>query len=305
MAIVYAVLTVSAGSCGSMEASSRAADAPRHRDDGELTGGRASAQLDAAHTALLPAPDSYTNGHSMREHTGSLDKHAHAVSSPDTESETAAGYQPVAAQALAPSAPGPLLAMLTPHEATAQEPPSLGVLSTQEHPARGSAPSDAAPRCVSDHIPTCDDGEHPSDVEVPTTDARTPVPPPALVAPEASPAGQHGASAGEPPVSMPSAVDARTPQAVPQCSAPASAEDAERVDVTGQLTPGTVSALADLLSGVSISAAATPPSASRKQDAAVGLVYDEAMERHWGPASACMRSQTAFCHSDRASLARQ
>ncbi len=272
-----------------MEASSRATEASGRSGDGESTGGRASAQLDAAHTAPLPAPDSYTNGHSMQEPDGSLDEQAHAVTSPVRQPEAAAIYPQVAAQALAPSAPGPLLAMLTPEHASAQQPPSLGVLSTQEHPARRPAASDAAPRSVLYHSPAADaEGKQPSDVEVPAKDARTPAPPPALGAPESPSAGQAAAPAEEPPVSMPAAVDARTPGAVPaEGSAPASAgAAAEQVDITGQLTPGTVSALADLLSGVSINAAATPPSATRKQDAAVGLVYDEAMERHWGPASA-------------------
>ena len=211
-----------------------------------------------------------------------MDEQAHAVRSLTRESGAAAEHPQAVTQALAPSAPGRLL---TPDKVSAQEFPSLGVLSTQEHPAQRPAPADAAPRSVSDHIP---DGEHPSDVEVPATGAGTPAPLPAPVAPERSPAGQPDVPVSEPlPVSMPTASGARTPEAaVPQSSAPASAGAAEHVDVTGQLTPGTVSALADLLSGVSISAAATPPSATRKQDTAVGLVYDEAMERHWGPASA-------------------
>ena len=303
LAIVAAVLTVSASSPRSMEASSRLADASRLSDDGDLTGGRASVQTDAAYSAPLPAPDSYRTGHSMQETNGALDAQARAVFGPEREPNAAAIPPQVAAHALAPSAPGHIS---TPDEVSAPELPSLGVLSTQEKPAQQAPPPHAASRSVSAASPAWEGGEHASAMELPGTDARTPAPPPALVAQERSPAGQPGASAGEPPMSVRSTNDVRTPEAAPQSSAPASAGATEpHVDVTGQLTPGTVSALADLLSGVSISAAATPPSARRKQDAAVGLVYDEAMERHWGPASAFLSQSETAQYLASASLARR
>ena len=286
VAIVDAVLTVSARSCGSMEVSSLDADPPRHSDDGLLTDGRAPAHLDAAHTAPLPVPGSFTNGHSMQGLDGSLD--AHARLRPVTSSErdeAAAEPLQVAAQSPASSAPGPGLAMITPDKVSAPKLPSLGVLSTQEKPVQPAA-SDAASRSVPSPSAACTKGEHLSEVEAPATDARTPTLLPSLAASESSFAGQPAAPTGEQPGSMPSVIDAQTPEAVLQEGDAASAGTAVHLDVTGQLTPGTLSALADLLSGVSISAAATPPSARRKQDTAVGLVYDEAMERHWGPASA-------------------
>ena len=164
--------------------------------------------------------------------------------------------------------------------------PSLGTLSTQEH-HRPPEPELSAVACdASSAHSRADEASHSAaapEVAAQGTLAPQPIPEAAVI---------DGSSAPAQAVSKPSpsellAIHALASGQILAHAAPDSASSPAQGDPAGPVTPGTVTALADLLSAVSIrSAAATPPSASRKKDTAVGLVYDEAMELHHGPPSA-------------------
>ena len=174
-------------------------------------------------------------------------------------------------------------------DAAAESLPSLGVLSTQEHCRPPAARSFAAdPGGSSAGSPADHTGQ--SAPMAPAVAHRTPVPEPFPGAAVINGSSAPATVVCQLPPSEASAVPALASEPVLAEGVAKSGSSQEHVYAGGPVTPGTVAALADLLSVVSIrSAVATPPSATRKQDRTVGLVYDQAMELHHGPPSAALQ----------------
>jgi hypothetical protein len=261
--------------------------------------------LDVVHQSLLPAPANRSaNGHADDEqslghepadaaHSATLvSMNGHLCDPPVTTAEASAQTpQQTAADASTmpqDSAARTSEGMPVEDLAATDSLPSLGTLSTQEHrrPPEAEPSAAAGDASLADNRATTVSQPAPvPEVDVQSSAAPQPVPGAAVTDVSSAPA-QAGS---QPPPSELLAVPALASEPILADGMPDSVSPAAQGDPAGPVTPGTVSALADLLSTVSIrSAIVTPPSAKRKQDVAVGLIYDEAMELHHGPPSASL-----------------
>ena len=291
-----------------METSAKsAADGAVHANGTALSDGASVDSSFAVHQPLLPAPDfSTANGPAEDQRAGDMPAGApHSTTAsesdgqhrfPSTTTTEAPDELPQRTDADGSTMPPECAVLRTPgvpagDGVAADSWPSLGTLSTQER-RRSPAAEQSAVKCdgssALSHVDDANQATSATEAEAHSTF----LPDPVSTAAMSNGSSAAAAPAGQPSPHAASAVNAPGSEPVLAGSVPDSADSEERVDVIGPVTPGTVAALANLLSAVSIrGTAATPPSATRKQDTAVGLVYDEAMELHHGPPSASVCSQ--------------